>query len=67
LERRWRKRNTPPLLVELQTGITTLEINLEVPQRISIPEDPGIPLLGIYQKDASPCHRRTCSAMFIAA
>jgi hypothetical protein len=31
LERMWRKRNTPPLLVELQTGTTTLEINLEVP------------------------------------
>ena len=24
LERMWRKRNTPPLLVELQTGTTTL-------------------------------------------
>jgi hypothetical protein len=30
----WRKRNTPPLLVELQNSITTLEINLEVPQKI---------------------------------
>jgi hypothetical protein len=28
------KRNTPPLLVRLQTGTTTLEINLEVPQKI---------------------------------
>jgi hypothetical protein len=34
LERMWRKRNTPPLLVGLQTGTTTLEINLEVPQKI---------------------------------
>jgi hypothetical protein len=32
LERMWRKRNT--LLVGLQTGTTTLEINLEVPQKI---------------------------------
>jgi hypothetical protein len=32
--RMWRKRNTPPLLVGLQTGTTTLEINLEVPQKI---------------------------------
>jgi hypothetical protein len=29
----WRKRNTPPLL-GLQAGTTTLEINLEVPQKI---------------------------------
>jgi hypothetical protein len=34
LERMWRKRNTPPLLVGLQTGTTTLEINMEVPQKI---------------------------------
>jgi hypothetical protein len=33
LVRMWRKRNTPPLLVELQTGTATLEINLEVPQK----------------------------------
>jgi hypothetical protein len=33
LERIWRKRNTPPLLVGLQTGTTTLEINLDVPQK----------------------------------
>jgi hypothetical protein len=34
LVRMWRKRNTPPLLVGLQTGTTTLEINLVVPQKI---------------------------------
>ena len=28
------KRNTPPSLLGLQTGITTLEINLEAPQKI---------------------------------
>jgi hypothetical protein len=28
----WKKRNIPPLLVGLQTGTDTLEINLEVPQ-----------------------------------
>jgi len=33
-EHMWRKRNTPPLLVGLQTGTTTLEINLEAPQKI---------------------------------
>jgi hypothetical protein len=34
LERMWRKRNTLPLLVGLITGATTLEINLEVNQKI---------------------------------
>ena len=34
LERIWSKRNISPLLVGLQTGTTTLEINLEVPQKI---------------------------------
>ena len=29
-----RKRHTSPLMVRLQTGITTLEINLAVPQKI---------------------------------
>ena len=34
LERMWRRRNTPPLLMGLKTGTTTLEISLEVPQKI---------------------------------
>ena len=29
----WRKRNTPPLLVGLQAGTTTLVISLAVPQK----------------------------------
>jgi hypothetical protein len=33
---------------------------------IDLPEDPAIPLLGIYPKYAPPCHRGTCSTMFIA-
>jgi hypothetical protein len=33
LERIWRKRNIPTLLMGLQIGTTTLEINLEVPQK----------------------------------
>ena len=33
LVRMWRKRNTPPLLVGLQAGTTTLEISLAVPQK----------------------------------
>ena len=34
LDMMWRKRNTPPLLVGLQTGKTTLKINLVKPQKI---------------------------------
>jgi hypothetical protein len=34
LARMWRKRSTPPLLVGLQAGTTTLEISLEVLQKI---------------------------------
>ena len=34
---------------------------------IDLPEDPVIPLLSIYPNDAPPCHRGTCSTMFIAA
>jgi hypothetical protein len=57
LVKMWRKRITPPLLVGLQIGTTTLQINLEFPQKIGnrSTEDPGIPLLEIYPK--MPHHR----------
>ena len=32
-----------------------------------LPEDPEIPLLGIYPKDAPTYNKDTCSIMFIAA
>jgi hypothetical protein len=34
---------------------------------IVLPEDPAIPLLGIYPKDTPPYHKDMCSTMFIAA
>jgi hypothetical protein len=34
---------------------------------IDIPEDPSIPLLGIYPTDVPPCHRGTCSTTFMIA
>jgi hypothetical protein len=52
--------------VGLQAGTTTLEISLAVPQKIG-PEDPAIPLLGIYPEDAPTCNKDTCATMFIAA
>ena len=33
----------------------------------NLPQDPAIPLLGIYPKDAQSCHKDMCSTMFIAA
>jgi hypothetical protein len=35
--------------------------------KIVLPEDPALPLLGIYSEDASKCNKDTCSTMFIAA
>ena len=67
LLRMWRKRNTPLLLVGLQAGTTTLEINLAFLRKLVIvlPEDPAIPLLLIYPEDAPNCNKDTCSTMFI--
>jgi hypothetical protein len=32
-----------------------------------MPEDPDIPFLGIYPKDAPPYHKDMCSTLFIPA
>jgi hypothetical protein len=32
--------------------------------QIDLPEDLAIPLLGVYTKDAPPCHRGMCSTLF---
>jgi hypothetical protein len=56
LERIWRKKTTPPLLVVLQASTTTLEINLEVPQKIGyidLPEELANTTLGNITKR---CH-----------
>jgi hypothetical protein len=60
LTRMWRKG--------FQTGTTTLEINLVVPQKIGnrSTEDPAIPLLATDPKDAPQCQRGKCSTMFTA-
>jgi hypothetical protein len=65
----WRKRNTPPLLVGLQTGRATLEINVAVLRKLDIElmDDPALPLLGIYPEHAPTCNKDTYSTMFMAA
>jgi hypothetical protein len=34
---------------------------------IVLPEDPAIPLMGIYPEDAPACNKDPCSTVFIAA
>ena len=34
---------------------------------MTLPEDPAIPLLGIYPEDSPACNKDICSTMFIAA
>jgi hypothetical protein len=65
LVRIWRKRNTPPLLVGLQPLWKSV---LQFLRKLDIvlPEDPAIPLLGIYPEDVPTCNKDTCSSMFIA-
>jgi hypothetical protein len=68
LARMWGKRNTPPLLVGLQARITTLEIDLSVPQKTGhITTGRSSPLLGIYPEDVPTGNKDTCSTMFITA
>jgi hypothetical protein len=63
-----RRENTPLLLVELQSGTTTLEISLAVAQKIGCSKlDIAILLLGIYPKEVPTYNKDTCSTMFIAA
>ena len=69
LERLWGKGNTSALLVGKQAGTTPLDVSVAIAQKIrkQPPQDPVIPLLGIYPKDAQLCHKDMCSTMFIAA
>ena len=47
----WRKRNPSALLVGRQTGAATVENSMEFPQKMELPFDPAITLLGIYPKN----------------
>ena len=48
----WRKGNPFALLVGMQTGASTVESSMEIPQKLKmvLPFDPAIPLLGIHLK-----------------
>jgi hypothetical protein len=56
------ERNTLPLLAGLQAGTNILEIQNVY---IVLPEDPAIPLLGMYPKESPTYNKITCSTMFI--
>ena len=69
MERVWSKGNTHPLLVGMQTlqplwkSVWQFLRNLGV----NLPQDPAIPLLGIYPRDALSYYKSICSTMFVAA
>jgi hypothetical protein len=70
LDMMWRKRNTPPLLMGIQAGTTTLEISLAVPQKVghsSTGRSSNMTLLDIYPQDALTYNKDTCSTIFIEA
>ena len=69
MARMWRKRNTPPLLVGLQIGTNFWKLVWQFLRELGMspPDDPAIPLLGIYPEDSPACNKNTCSTMFIAA
>ena len=55
----WEGKLLQPLLMSVWWFLRKLGNN--------IPQDPVIPLLGIYPKYSQSCHKDMCSAMFIAA
>jgi hypothetical protein len=63
----WNKGKTPSQFMGEQTCITTPTSIWWFFRKLGIvlPEDPAIPLLGIYPKDASPYLKDTCSTTFI--
>jgi hypothetical protein len=51
----------------LETKVENGLLNNSKKFEIVLPEDPAIPLLGIYPKDVPTGKKDTCSTMFIAA
>jgi hypothetical protein len=56
-------------MVGFQACTTTLEVSLRFFRKLDIiiPEDPAIPLLGIYPGEVPTGNKYTCFSMFIAA
>ena len=70
LARMWRKGNPPTLLVRCKLVQSLWKAIWRFLQKlkIEIPFDPGIPLLGIYPKNAgAQFEKDICTPMFVAA
>jgi len=68
LSRMWKKRKTPLLVdCKLVKSLWKSIWRFLWKLKIDLPKYPGIPLLGIHPKGIPPCHRGTCSTMFISA
>jgi hypothetical protein len=62
----WRKGNTPPLLMGFQPLWKSVWQFLRI-FNVVLPENPAIPLLGIYPEDAPTYNKHIPSTMFIGA
>ena len=58
LEMWWGKENTPALMVGVLIGRVPLNMNMVIFSKLgnNFPQDPEIPLLRIYPKDAKSYH-----------
>jgi hypothetical protein len=68
LARKWRKRNTPPLLVgcKLVQPLWKSVWQFLRKSDIVLPDVSVIPILGIYPEDVPTSNKDSCSIMFIA-
>jgi hypothetical protein len=62
----WRKRNTPPLNSSWFNASGN-QFGVSSENDVVLPEDPAIPLLGIYLEDVPTCNKDTCSIICIVA
>ena len=69
LERMWSKGNTLKLQMGFELVQTLWKSVWQILKKlvISLPQDPAIPLLDIYSKDAQSYYKGICSTMFIVA
>ena len=70
LERLWGKENTSALLVWEYKLVQPLWMSVwRFLRKLgnNLPQDPAMPLLGIYPNDTQSYHKDVCSTMFIAA
>ena len=68
LKRMWSKGNTHSLLVGMQIVQPLWKSVWQFLRKmgINLPQDPAIPLLGIYPRDAQSYCKSICSTVFIA-